>query len=117
LEGMFGLFKDQGLLTPVRLTGAKGNPIPDLADLFQVDADRIRIVSNTGTWRCRSCRRRTPRKPPKGRCLAWRCDGDLEFVTEDPDDYNLQVLDQGYSMLKPEEHTAMVPHEARERLE
>ena len=117
LEGMFELFKSLRLLTPVTLTGAKGNPIPELADLFQVDADLIRIGANSGTWRCRSCRRRTPRKPPKGRCLAWRCDGDLEFVAEDPDDYNLQVLDQGYQMLRPEEHTAMVPHDERERLE
>jgi ATP-dependent helicase YprA (DUF1998 family) len=38
-------------------------------------------------------------------------------LREDPDNYDLQVLDQGYSMLRPEEHTAMVPHEERERLE
>jgi hypothetical protein len=38
-------------------------------------------------------------------------------VHEDPDNYDLQVLDQGYSMLRPEEHTAMVPHDERERLE
>ena len=43
--------------------------------------------------------------------------GALEFVREDPDNYDLQLLDQGYSMLRPEEHTAMVPHEERERLE
>ena len=38
-------------------------------------------------------------------------------MREDPDNYDLQVLDQGYSMLRPEEHTAMVPHDERERLE
>jgi hypothetical protein len=38
-------------------------------------------------------------------------------VREDPDNYDLQLLDQGYSMLRPEEHTAMVPHDERERLE
>jgi len=38
-------------------------------------------------------------------------------VREDPDSYDLQLLDQGYSMLRPEEHTAMVPHDERERLE
>ena len=50
-------------------------------------------------------------------CPAWRCDGELEFIREDPDNYDLQLLDQGYSMLRPEEHTAMVPHDERERLE
>lgn len=117
LEEMFELFKSQGWLKPVTLRGARGNPLPDLSDLYQVDADLIRITANTGAWRCRSCRRKTARKPPKARCMAWRCDSDVEFVAEDSDDYNLQVLDQSYSMLRPEEHTAMVPHDERERLE
>ena len=49
--------------------------------------------------------------------MAWHCDGQLEFVAEDPDNYNLQLLDEGYSMLRPEEHTAMVPQAQRERIE
>src|SRR6185503_6800979 len=57
------------------------------------------------------------RRTPHQKCMAWRCVGDLEFVREDPDNYDLQLLDQGYSMLRPEEHTAMVPHDERERLE
>jgi ATP-dependent helicase YprA (DUF1998 family) len=43
------------------------------------------------------------------------CDGDAgEASHEDPDSYDLQLLDEGYSMLRPEEHTAMVPHDERE---
>jgi len=49
--------------------------------------------------------------------MAWHCSGEIEFVAEDPDNYDLQLLDQGYSMLRPEEHTAMVPQEHRERIE
>ena len=82
-----------------------------------MDADRLRLQQNHGVWRCTSCRRRTTRRTPFDRCPAWRCEGKLEFVREDPDNYDLQVLDQGYSMLRPEEHTAMVPAEERERLE
>jgi len=55
------------------------------------------------------------RRPPKNKCLAWQCDGELEFVGEDPDNYNLQLIDERYSMLRPEEHTAMVPQADRER--
>ena len=117
LEGLFDLLKDQGLLVPVTLKGSKGGALPGLTGLYQVDADRLRLTANSGAWRCRSCRRRTTRKPPKSACLSWRCEGELEFVGEDPDNYDLQVLDQGYSMLRPEEHTAMVPHDERERLE
>ena len=62
-------------------------------------------------------RRHTTRRTPFDRCPAWRCDGTIEFLREDQDNYNLQLLDERYTMLRPEEHTAMVPHEERERLE
>ena len=119
LTGLFGFLssKDLGLLKPVRLKGSKGNPLPNVSGVYQVDADRLRLQQNHGVWRCRNCRRRTTRRAPNLACPAWRCDGVLEFVREDPDNYDLQLLDQGYSMLRPEEHTAMVPHDERERLE
>ena len=41
----------------------------------------------------------------------------MAWVPEDLDNYDLQLLDGAYSMLRPEEHTAMVPNEERERLE
>jgi hypothetical protein len=68
-------------------------------------------------WRCRSCRRTTTREAPHRRCIAWRCDGLVEWVPEDEDSYDLQLLDGAYSMLRSEEHTAMVPADERERLE
>ena len=117
LEGLFRFLTDQRLLVPVRLKGSKGKPIPNVSGLYQVDADRLRLQQNHGVWRCKNCRRRTTRRTPQLACPAWRCGGVLEFIKEDPDNYNLQLLDQGYSMLRPEEHTAMVPHEERERLE
>lgn len=117
LEGLFKFLVELGLLTPVRLMGSKGKALPGLTGLFQVDADRLRLRRNHGVWQCGSCRRRTPRRTPHQKCPAWRCAGDLDFVPEDKDNYDLQLLDQGYSMLRPEEHTAMVPHEERERLE
>ncbi len=117
LEGLFHCLVDQRLLKPVRLKGSKGNPLPNVSEVYQVDADHLRLQQNHGVWRCRNCRRRSPRRTPGQTCLAWRCNGTIEFVREDPDNYDLQVLDQGYSMIRPEEHTAMVPHDERERLE
>jgi ATP-dependent helicase YprA (DUF1998 family)/SOS-response transcriptional repressor LexA len=117
LEGLFKFLLDQRLLKPVRLKGSRGNPLPNISGVYQVDADRLRLQQNHGVWRCKNCRRRITRRTPKQRCPAWMCEGELEFIREDPDNYDLQVLDQGYSMLRPEEHTAMVPHEERERLE
>jgi len=117
LEGLFRFLVEGGLLSPVQLKGSRGRPLPNLGGLYQVNADRLRLQQNHGVWRCRSCRRRSIRRTPWQACPAWRCNGEHEFVREDDDNYNLQLLDQGYSMLRPEEHTAMVPHDERERLE
>ena len=117
LEGLFNFLVGQHILTPVRLKGSRGNPLPNVSEVYQVNADRLRLQQNHGVWRCKNCRRRSTRRTPRQACLAWRCDGELEFVSEDPDNYDLQLLDQGYSMLRPEEHTAMVPNDERERLE
>ena len=117
LESLFRTLTEIRLLKPVTLKGSKGNALPNLSGVYQVDADRLRLLPNHGVYRCDSCRRRSTRRTPKQACLAWRCDGRLEFVAEDQDNYDLQLLDQKYSMLRPEEHTAMVPHEERERLE
>ena len=117
LESLFDLLVGRALLVPVRLKGARGRPLPNVGGVWQVNADRLRLAPNRGVMRCRSCRRTTTRDLPHGRCPAWRCDGVLEWVREDGDDYDLHLLDGAYSMLRPEEHTAMVPNEERERLE
>jgi len=117
VEGLFETLTSAGFLKPVQLKGSRRNPLPGITGVYQVDADKLRLQQNHGVWRCRSCRRRTIRRTPNRACPSWRCDGELQFIREDPDNYDLQVLDQRYTMLRPEEHTAMVPHEERERLE
>ena len=117
LESLFAFLVERGLLVPVRLKGSRGRPLPNVSGVHQVNADRLRLSPNRGVWRCRSCRRTTTREPPHRRCIAWRCDGIVEWVPEDEDSYDLQLLDGAYSMLRSEEHTAMVPADERERLE
>ena len=117
LESLFDFLVDRELLVPVRLKGARGRPLPNVHGVYQVNADRLRLNPNRGVQRCRSCRRTTIREEPHDRCPAWLCDGVLEWVREDDDNYNLQLLDGAYSMLRPEEHTAMVPQTERQRLE
>ena len=117
LESLFAFLVERALLVPVRLKGSRGRPLPKVSGVHQVNADRLRLARNRGVWRCRSCRRTTTRETPHHRCIAWRCDGVLEWVPEDEDNYDLQLLDGAYSMLRSEEHTAMVPADERERLE
>lgn len=110
---------DVALLVPATLrgSGANARPLPNCSGVFQIDSAKLRIRSNHGLFRCKKCRRKSLRRNPHDRCLSWQCDGLLEFIQEDPDNYDLQLLDQQYAMLRPEEHTAMVPQEHRERIE
>ena len=117
LEGLFAFLVERNLLRPVRLLGARGGALPNLDGVYQVNGDALRLHPNRGVARCRNCRRTITREVPHNLCPAWRCDGELEWIPENPDDYNLQLLDESYAMLRPEEHTAMVPHERREQLE
>ena len=117
LESLFAFLVEQNLLRPVRLMGSRGKALPNLDGVYQVNGDALRLHPNTGVARCRNCRRTITREVPHGLCPAWRCDGKLEWIRENLDDYNLQLLDLAYGMLRPEEHTAMVPHDHRERLE
>ena len=117
LESLFGYLQDRGFLVPVRLKGARGRPIPGVSGVYQVAVDKLLLSRNKGIWRCRKCRRKFARDVPYSLCPAWQCTGSLRWIKEDRDDYNLQLLDGEYSMLRPEEHTAMVPAEDRDRLE
>jgi ATP-dependent helicase YprA (DUF1998 family)/SOS-response transcriptional repressor LexA len=105
------------LLVPQTLMGSYGNALPDCHGTYQLDADKLMLNSSRGVYRCTTCRRRNARRPPLDKCMAWRCDGRVEFVAEDPDSYDLQLLDQDYDLLRPREHTAMVPHREREEIE
>lgn len=107
----------KALLVPVTLRSNKGRALPRCSGVYQIDSDKIRITENHGYYCCNRCRRRVTRRTPGSLCLAWQCDGTLEFVGEDPDNYDLQVLDERYAMLRPEEHTAMVPQAHREKIE
>ncbi len=106
-----------GILVPVMLKSNKGKSLANCSGVFQIDASKLMLSDNHGHYRCGSCRRKVSRRTPYDKCMAWQCNGEMEFVAEDPDNYDLQLLDQGYSMLRPEEHTAMVPQDQRDRIE
>ena len=49
--------------------------------------------------------------------MAWRCQGKLVPEPENPDDYDLLLLDQEFAMLRAKEHSAQIPGAERERIE
>lgn len=118
LEGLWqALVGDLKLLVSVTLRGGRNHALPGCSGAHQIDADRLRLEENTGVYRCAKCRRAHIYPTPQNACLAWRCDGETQFETENPDDYDLMVIDQQFEMLRPREHSAMVPAADRERFE
>lgn len=117
-EELWRLLADSlGLLVPVTLAGARGRALPRASGVRQIDADRLRLAGSRGVNRCDTCRRTHNRVTPHMACPAWRCTGTLAPAQEDPDNYDLRVLDEHFAMLRPREHSAQIPPEEREGLE
>lgn len=117
LEALWGRLCELQILKPVVLKGSKGRALPQCGGAHQVDADRLVLVPQAELWRCRQCRQAFARPTPMDRCPAWRCDGTLVREQEDPEDYDLSLLDGGFQMLRAREHSAQVPTEERDVLE
>ncbi len=105
------------LLAPVQLRGARGKLLPGCVGAYQVDVDRFKMRPSNGMYRCQACRRLHSRPNPTLSCIAWRCTGKLVLEPENPDDYDLLLLDQEFAMLRAREHSAQIPGPERERIE
>ena len=111
------LTDEAGLLVPVTLRSSSRRALANCSGVYQIADDRMRIAPNKGYYRCKTCHRAQVRRNPGDWCTGWRCRGTLEFVRENPDSYDLNLLDSSYEMLRPREHSAQVPHAEREKLE
>ena len=118
VEDLWHYLVEIELLVPVRLVGSRGNPLPNCSGTHQINGDNILLQgSSSGAYRCKTCRRTTSRRTPKMLCMAWHCNGEIEHIPESPDNYDLHLVDREFTMLRPEEHTAMVPHNLRTKYE
>ncbi len=118
LEELWDLVGDQlELLVPVTLRGSRDKALTGCTGVRQIDADKLLLHAHEGVFRCGMCRRPHPREAPKMACPVWRCSGTLTYEKEDPDNYDLMVLDQNFAMLRSREHSAQIPQADREFLE
>ncbi|MCL4298959.1 MAG: DEAD/DEAH box helicase [Anaerolineae bacterium] len=120
IEELWHLLADElQLLAPVAIVSQWNKPASGFSQVYQIDADRLRIVPTTrrGVYRCRICRRSHSHPTPHMVCMAWQCQGTLQFEPETGDDYDLRLLDQQFTMVRSREHSAQVPATEREVLE
>lgn len=109
--------KELGILVSVQLKGARDKNLPGCIGSAQVHVDQLTLVPGEGMYRCQTCRRLHSRGNPSQSCMAWRCKGKLAFEPENPDNYDLLMLDQEFAMLRAREHSAQIPGAERERIE
>lgn len=109
--------KELEVLVSVQLKGARGKNLPGCHGSAQVNVDQLILEPGKGMYRCQTCRRLHSRGNPSQSCMAWRCKGKLEFEPENPDNYDLLLLDQEFAMLRAREHSAQIPGPERERIE
>jgi ATP-dependent helicase YprA (DUF1998 family) len=118
LRGLWALLADEWrLLVPVTLTNQYGKALPGAAGACQIDGDKLLLEAHTGVLQCQTCRRSQLRVGPRAACVQWRCRGTVRPIAEDPDNYDLRVLDEGFALVRPREHSAQVPHDEREQIE
>lgn len=117
LHDVWMLCTELDLLTPTRLLGARGKSLPGCNGAHQVNVDHLVLTPSSGMYRCKTCRRLHARANPTMRCMAWQCKGELAFEEENPDSYDLLLLDQEFSMLRAREHSAQIPATEREKIE
>jgi ATP-dependent helicase YprA (DUF1998 family) len=88
-----------------------------LADVYQVDCEKVMVIPHGERYRCNTCRRVVPRPSPKDSCTAHHCHGSTERLTPDDQEYDVWQMGREFTMVSPEEHTAQVPGEVREKIE
>jgi hypothetical protein len=109
------LTKEAKVLVETRLLTPKNEALTGCHEAHQIDGDLLQIsaASKKGFYRCKTCRQTVNKQPPRMKCLAFNCKGDMEWEDEKEDNYDLQVLDGNFSMMRPREHSAQVPQADR----
>lgn len=117
IDQLWRYLVESQVILPVEVRGSDGRRVRGFDDAFQVDAGRVTLAAQSGTYRCRGCGRSFCRPLPDSRCLHFRCRGKVVREEEDSDNFDLTTLRESYTLVRPREHSAQVPAAERERIE
>lgn len=88
-----------------------------LADAWQVNAEKVFVAKAQSRERCGICQRLTTRKAPNAACTRHHCQGRTATQSPDSENYDVWLMNRPFQMVSPEEHTAQVPGEVRNKIE
>ncbi|MGD0088494.1 MAG: DEAD/DEAH box helicase [Planctomycetota bacterium] len=111
------LTNEVSLFEPVTLLGQRKNALPGVSGVFQVASGQLGILTQKERYRCTTCQRVHARPTPRSACSAMHCQGKVTREEPSADDYNIALLEQAFSMVMAEEHSAQVPAQTRTQIE
>ena len=86
--------------------------------LYQIDKDKLGFKLTDHRYLCPACGRTQSVTPPTGACPEYGCRGTLQSAGRDVGHFDVHQYTQvRFVPLKPQEHSAQVPKEERERIE
>ena len=116
VEMLWGLLTEKlKLLSKVTLRSQKDTPLG--GDVWQINADVVRVTPSNQRERCKTCQRITTRPAPQSACTRHHCQGTTVTLEPDKDNYDVWLMHRPFVMVSAEEHTAQVPGEVRLKIE
>ncbi|HLX62324.1 MAG TPA: DEAD/DEAH box helicase [Planctomycetota bacterium] len=109
------LVDDLKLLVPVTLRSQHDRILGP--DVWQLDADKTKVVKSNEVHRCSTCQRIAARAAPHNKCARHHCSGETKVSPPDQKNYDVWLMGKPFVMVSPEEHTAQVPGEIRNKIE
>lgn len=104
------------LLSKVTLRNQRGDKAL-AGDVWQVNADIVCVARANGREKCNVCQRVATRRAPNAACTRHHCQGRTNPQAPDAENYDVWLMGRPFVMVSPEEHTAQVPGEVRNRIE
>ncbi len=105
------------ILKPIILKTSTNRDLNAGQPVYQIDSSKVGIRTQWAKYHCSLCQRIHSRPTVNNVCTAMHCRGNLVLREPSNENYNIDLLNNPFSMLMAQEHTAQVPAKRREEIE